>query len=192
MGKSSQGAGGVIVFGTAFKLIMERVKDFKWGRNQMPEEWLYNTYHELNKIFLTFEGFMMISVFMGLLDEENGKLFSINADHPFPVLYRQGRAQLILKDSNFCKLGMIAAGDRDNHVQQFQMERGDRLIVGSDGKDDIILNVDRHKADSINSDENVFLNFVEKGKGNIQRIAEILESEAELMDDLSLISVDFF
>ncbi len=74
----------------------------------------------------------------------------------------------------------------------FRWKEGDRRIVGSDGKDDIILNADRHKADSINSDENVFLNFVEKGKGNIQRIAEILESEAELMDDLSLISVDFF
>ncbi|MBK7055530.1 MAG: SpoIIE family protein phosphatase [Leptospiraceae bacterium] len=193
MGKSTQGAGGAIVLGTAFEVVMERLRSFKWGKNLMPDEWLYNTYQELNQTFLTFEGLMMVSMVLGILEEDTGNLYFINAEHPYPVLYREGKASFINTDQNYNKLGFPVVGQQKANlsISNFQLLKGDIVFFGSDGRDDVIIETLPNGQPKINEDQNRFLTCVENGAGNIERIVQWIQQDAILMDDLSILKITY-
>jgi CheY-like chemotaxis protein len=194
MGKSTQGAGGAIVLGTAFEVIMERVRSFKWGKNLMPDEWIYNTYHELNQTFLTFEGLMMVSMILGIIEEDTGNLYFINAEHPFPVLYREGKASFINEEQNYNKLGFPASDSQKPKVSiaNIQLIPGDIVILGSDGRDDVIIGNIPSGKPQINEDQNRFLTCVESGNGKLEEIVQWIQKDVALMDDLSLLKITYF
>ena len=90
MGKSLQGAGGALVLGAVFKSLVERALNEQNVKNMSPEIWLKKAFVELHRVFESFNGAMLITVIMGLLDEESGLLYYLNAAHPEMVLYRGG------------------------------------------------------------------------------------------------------
>lgn len=191
MGKSMQGAGGALVLGSVFHTILDRTEMDPTMQMVYPERWLKNLFVELHKVFESFNGSMLISGFFGVLDEESGFLYYLNCEHPKGVLYRDGKASFFEKDVVLRKLG-TSNTEGSLRIETFQMELGDVIILGSDGRDDILTGIDEDGSRIINEDETLFLEVVEECKGDIPQIIEKLDSMGELTDDLSLIKIERF
>ena len=188
MGKSIQGAGGALVMGVVFNTVLSRsqINSFKM---KTPEKWIKDTFLELQRIFESFDGTMFLSCVMGLIDDETGFLYYINAEHPWTVLFRNGEASFIEEKFTTRKLG-IFENEKLFQVQTMNLKEGDILILGSDGRDDIQIGT----ADNvrlINEDETLFLNFVKRANGNLQEIVNLLHKTGELTDDCSLLKVEY-
>ncbi|MBM9498824.1 SpoIIE family protein phosphatase [Leptospira sp. 201903071] len=190
MGKSMQGAGGALVLGAVFESIIERTRMATTMKEQSPERWLKNAFLELHKVFESFDGSMLVSLVLGVVDDEAGLLYFINAEHPWTVLYRDGIASFIEDDLMFRKLGTTGM-EGTVFIKTFQMEPGDIIIAGSDGRDDILLGMDREGGRIINDDEKQFLRKVEEARGELQGIYEGIHNHGALTDDLSLVRVSF-
>lgn len=190
MGKSIQGAGGALVLGVIFKSILERTKSYGKQLNIYPERWLKNCFSELHDVFVSFDGSMLVSVVMGLVDEATGMLYFINAEHPFTILYRDGKADFLETKLMHHKIGMQGL-EGSVRVQTFQMEPQDIIIIGSDGRDDIVISNDGHGNRQINEDENLFLKKVEQGDADLKRVTELLLKEGELSDDYTLLKINY-
>ncbi|TGL52647.1 HAMP domain-containing protein [Leptospira wolffii] len=188
MGKSMQGAGGAIVLGTAMNNIMARSASQGKILKVSPEDWIRETYRELDDIFRTFDGVMMASAILGLLNEKTGKLLYFNAEHPWGVLVRDGKASFLERELTLRKLG--SPSEMSFRILEFQLFPGDILYVGSDGRDDINLTEDGVTW-SMNDDENLFLNTVESSKGDLDNLVDRLHGLGALSDDLSLIRIGF-
>ncbi len=190
MGKSIQGAGGCLVLGTVFKSILERNHTFSNTRNIPPELWMKESFRELQNVFVSFDGTMLISAMYGLIDNRNGTVYYINAEHPYSVLYRDGKARFIDSENHIRKIGIdIEHSPLKIHV--FQLQPGDSLINGSDGRDDILLGEDRSGSRIINEDETLFLKIVEEANGDLTQVTDILTLRGELTDDLSILKISF-
>jgi len=189
MGKSIQGAGGALVLGSVFHTIIERTQATAAMQQLSPERWLKNVFIELHRVFESFDGSMLVSGFFGLIDEHTGLMYYILAEHPFAVLYRNGKADFISSDRMLRKLGTTGVEGK-LQINTTQLEPGDILITGSDGRDDLILGYDEHGGRIINEDENLFLRIVEEAAGNVSQIVEGLEARGEIMDDLSLMRIE--
>lgn len=190
MGKSIQGAGGALVLGVIFKSILERTKSYGKQLNIYPERWLKNCFSELHDVFVSFDGSMLVSVVMGLVDESTGMLYFINAEHPFTILYRDGKAEFLETKLMHHKIGMQGL-EGSVRVQTFQMEPQDIIIIGSDGRDDIVISSDGHGNRQINEDENLFLRKVEQGEADLKHVTELLLKEGELSDDYTLLKIHY-
>ena len=188
MGKSMQGAGGAIVLGSVFESIIERTVLSPVLQNQHPEVWLRDAFLELHKVFVTFDCTMLVSIAIGLVDEEAGVLYSMNAEHPCTVLYRDGVATFVHPDRIFRKLGMPDA-DQPLTVQVLALRPGDILIAGSDGRDDIL--VPGPGGPAMNEDETLFLRTVERACGDLGTIFALLTAVGELTDDLTLVRAEY-
>lgn len=188
MGKSIQGAGGTLVLGAAFKAHIIQAKLGKTAASK-PEIWLRDTYRDLQNIFVTFDGTMYISILLGLVDEENGFFYFINAEHPATILYRDGIADFIDNSAGLRKLGIPGEEER-LEIRTFQIKPGDVIITGSDGRDDIIL-TDDNGNEYINEDETLILRLTEAAGGDVRLLAEKIKQTGKLMDDLSLLAVRF-
>ena len=189
MGKSMQGAGGALVLGVVYNAYISRTRFSKHQQKKSPELWLRDCYYELQNVFISFDGSMFISVVMGLIDEATGMMYFINAEHPSTVLLRDGRASFIEKDLTLRKIG--TPGEEDHiQIQTFQLQSGDMIIAGSDGRDDLEIG---RKNDTriINEDEEAFLRRVEDGRGDLTLIVERLQEHGILTDDLSLLKIGY-
>ncbi len=189
MGKSMQGAGGVLVLGAVLKSVTERTLLSAVEKNLFPEKWLRNTFVELQKVFESFDGSMLISCVFGLVDEENGFVYMINAEHPWTVLYRDKTAGFIEDEMTFHKLGTKGV-KKKIWIRTFEMHYNDTLIIGSDGRDDILLGMGKENQRIINEDEFAFLRHVENADGDILRIVEEIKKAGDLTDDLSLLRIE--
>ncbi|MFO1478862.1 MAG: SpoIIE family protein phosphatase [Turneriella sp.] len=190
MGKSMQGAGGILVLGSVFQSVIERTKLSPKEQDVFPEHWLKYTFVELHRVFEVFDGSMLISLVMGLVDDESGLLYYINAEHPWSVLYRKGKADFIEKEMALRKLGTQGVSGHIE-VQTLQMEPKDVIIIGSDGRDDLLVGYDEDGARIINENEQQFLKIVEESEGQLDRIRDVLENYGELTDDLSLLRIGY-
>ena len=190
MGKSIQGAGGAIVVGTVFKNIISRTADISFLRDSHPENWLLECYKELHNVFLSFDGHMLTSAVISLFDNQTGTLYYVNAEHPWIVLYRDSKASFLEHELMLRKLGFSFGGESQFSIKVFQLRPKDKIIFGSDGRDDILLSTsDGNKV--INEDEKEFLKSVEEGEGELEKILESILKKGELTDDLSLIKLEF-
>lgn len=188
MGKSMQGAGGALILGALFRAILERTWLASAMRDIYPERWLKNAFTEIQSVFAGFEGSMLVSLILGLVDEQSGTLYYLNAAHPFPVLYRNGCASFIQETHHLHKAGTPdLAGNISVRTAQLQVR--DVLVLGSDGRDEIRLKGEDAYS-PINMDETKFLQFVEAGQGDIERIEQKILEVADLTDDLSLMQID--
>lgn len=190
MGKSVQGAGGILVLGSVFESMVERTQMSSAVSDQYPERWLKNAFIELQKVFESFNGSMLVSLVMGLVDEETGIMYYINAEHPFSVLYRGGKARFIEDELTFRKLGTTGV-EGSIFVRTIQLEPGDVVIAGTDGRDDILLGFDERGNRIINEDEAAFLRHVEGCDANLDKIYSSLLEVGEITDDLALIRVGY-
>lgn len=188
MGKSIQGAGGALVLGVVFRSVITRTQQL--GENRYPEQWLKSCFIELQNVFVSFDGSMLISVVMGLVEEDNGMVYFINAEHPWVVLYRDGKASFIEDSLTLRKIGMTGL-DGTLSVKTYQLHKGDSLILGSDGRDDILLNYLESGQRVINEDETLFLKHVEKGKGDLEKITQAIQETGELTDDYTLLKITY-
>lgn len=191
MGKSIQGAGGALVLGAVFQSIIERSRTISAYRSIYPERWLKNTFAELHAVFESFDGTMLSSGFLGLIDHENGMLFFINAEHPKPVLFRAGHATFLPGEAIFYKLGTTGLSG-GLHIDTFRLLPGDVLIVGSDGRDDLMVASDAQGARVINEDETLFLRNVQAAGADLAKIVQILDASGQTTDDLSLMRLEYF
>ncbi len=188
MGKSMQGAGGSLVMGVVFNAIMSRSASNKKVLDMNPVDWLTDVYNEVNSVFKSFNGTMVISATVILVEENSGKMFYFNAEHPATILYRDGKASFIEEELLLRKLGQES--EFEFQVYEYQLLPGDAIILGSDGRDDIDLTPDQ-KVRTINEDETVILDIIEKTNGNIFQIEDVLKDKGTITDDLSFLRLDF-
>lgn len=188
MGKSIQGAGGALVLGVVFNagLIRSRVEKFQ---NTYPEIWLKERFLDLHNVFLSFEGSMYISICLGLVDNKTGVLYYINAEHPWTVLYRDGKASFLEHELALRKIGTPDQEDQ-LYVRMFELMPGDVIITGSDGRDDLIMQ-NPDGTEFVQEDEQQFLIRVEEGEGKLPKIMQRVKQVGALMDDFSLLRISF-
>ena len=74
MRKSMQGAGGAIVFGTVMNNILSRSESNRRNLTIDPALWLEQTFYELHASFVTFDGSMLNSCALGLIEDTTGKM----------------------------------------------------------------------------------------------------------------------
>lgn len=191
MGKSIQGAGGAIVYGVAFLSNIMRTIDNRSEQDSTPSAWLEQIFRDLQALFESFDGSMLISAVIGLIEEDTGMMWHFNCEHPWVVRYRGGKAEFIDSDDKTGrKIGTI--GIAEMHIQECQLEPGDAIILGSDGRDDVLIGFDDETGSRIiNEDETLFLRHVETAKGAPREIASEVAKSGELTDDLSLMRICF-
>ncbi len=188
MGKSMQGAGGALVMGVVVNSILARSARNDWVLDSTPEKWLADVYYEVNRIFKSFSGSMVISCVAMLISDETGTAYYFNAEHPFSVLYRDGEASFIENSLKLRKLGLDS--EIPFEVQTLELKPGDIVILGSDGRDDIDLTPDE-PFKTINEDENLFLQHVLNGKGDLSKIYESILAKGAITDDISLVRISY-
>ena len=199
MGKSIPGAGGALVLGAVAESIVQRTHISSSYSGKAPEIWLKEAFLEIVKVYEGFEGSTMITMIIGLVDHASGAMYWINADHPLPVLYRNGRATYLQTEFLYNKVGLkLYGGIMSRHsrprpltISTLRLRPGDVILCGSDGKDYLVLGEDEDGQRIINSDAGLFQRIVEKGDGRIDRILTGLEAQGQLMDDLSLLRLRF-
>ncbi|RHX84580.1 PP2C family protein-serine/threonine phosphatase [Leptospira stimsonii] len=189
MGKSLQGAGGALVLGAAVQSILERTIAVQSVKQLYAERWLKNAFLELHRLFEGFDCSMLVSLVMGLIDDKTGLVYYINAEHPWSVLYRDGKAEFIETSGLFRKLGTPFTDDQFQ-IRTFQLREGDVLILGSDGRDDIEIDSE-NGVRILNEDESLFLKHVENGTGKLEKIYESILSTGKLTDDFSLLKISY-
>ncbi len=155
-----------------------------------PEQWLERCYRELQAVFTSFDGVMLISLVLGLVDDATGQLYLINAEHPWPTLVRNGVPGFIRSESWMYKVGVQMEAQRFEIVS-LRLEPGDALIVGSDGRDDLLLGQSAEGRRILNEDEEAFLRRVEESGGRLAALEQALLRTGELTDDLSLMRISY-
>lgn len=188
MGKSMQGAGGALVLGVVINSIMARSAKGDRILDVTPEEWLTDVYEEIHGVFLAFNGSMVISASMSMIDEQSGEMWYFNAEHPFQVLYRNKAASFIEEELLLRKIGLES--EIPFKVYYTKLEPGDVVIMGSDGRDDIDTTPDADVR-TINDDEFIFLKRVEESDGKLDAIVQSLRDFGDLTDDLSFLRIAF-
>ncbi|GIX43178.1 MAG: hypothetical protein KatS3mg129_2911 [Leptospiraceae bacterium] len=188
MGKSMQGAAGSLILGSVMESILERTIQAFIFKNYSPERWLKNSFMELKHIFESFHGSMGATMVMGLIDENTGTMYYINAEHPPGILYRNQNALFFHPDFHFQRLGITEESENKEiiYIQTFSLLNDDIIIFGSDGKDDIKL-----KNGNINHDEYLILNIIEECEADLEKIYRKMIEIGELTDDLSLLKIHF-
>ena len=185
MGKSIQGAGGALVLATVFQAFLARTRDERHSY-QRPELWLRDCYLALQNIFVTFRGTMFITMVMGLADR-SGAVYFVNAEHPPCALFRAGRASYVEQGLWLRKLG--TPGEQGNfRIRMLQLEPGDVLFVGSDGKDDITPNT---AGKAVAADGDWFLRHLELTDGALEPMLAALRQNGEVKDDISILRLTF-
>ncbi|EPG76470.1 SpoIIE-like protein phosphatase domain protein [Leptospira fainei serovar Hurstbridge str. BUT 6] len=190
MGKSIQGAGGAIVLGSIFGSILNRTKLFEDKVNEItPQRWLKSTFLELSKIFEIFDGTMLVTAVIGIVEEDTGKAYIVNAEHPIPILYRNGRASLVQTKHFFNRMGVPQDSSEAFIIQSLQLRSGDCLIIGSDGKDDLIAGRSDNGSNIINGNQETFLSSIEDAKGDLKEVYEKVKNH--LFDDISILKIEY-
>lgn len=201
MGKSMQGAGGVLVLGSVYQNIIERTHTEEREKKLYPEQWLKNCVRELHKIFESFDGSMLISMIVGLVDEATGFFYYINAEHPFMIMYRDDHSRFVDRELTFRKIGTTGMSG-SIHVETLQLMENDIILMGSDGKDDLRMK-EADGTEYINEDEKMILHLLDKtiketpdmdnpdGQEILSRLVRHIEESGEVMDDLSLLMIRY-
>lgn len=187
MGKSMQGAGGAIVLGVVFNAMLSRTGT---SSNKHPEIWIKETFLDLQRVFESFNGSMLISIALGLIEEETGVMYYVNAEHPWTVLYRDGKASFLENELLLRKLG-VPENEESFFIRIFTLSDGDRIFAGSDGRDDLLIGRSIDGNRMINEDETLFLRMVQDNKGDLDLIVKNLPAYGDLTDDLSIVSVTY-
>ncbi len=188
MGKSLQGAGGALVAGVVIKSILTRTLLYQENQNKTPERWLKEIFIELHKVFESFDGSMLISGCLCLIDEVSGVMYYIYAEHPFPVLYRDQKAVFLNTQTEFKKFGTPGLVGKI-FISLAVLKPNDVIFFGSDGRDDLILS--QNGKEYVNEDEYLFLRIIEESNGDLLTIIQNIKKVGQLMDDISIVKISY-
>lgn len=191
MGKSIQGAGGALVLGAVLKAISERTKIDELVNYLYPERWLKNAFVELHRVFMSFDGMMLISGVFGIVENETGLVYYLNIESPLTVLYRNKKASLIHPTQTLRKLGSFGTENNEIIIQIFRLLENDSIINGSDGRDDLIIGMDSDGHHIINMNDSLFLQTVEESEADLEKCFEISAKKGNILDDFSLQKIKF-
>lgn len=183
MGKSLQGANGVLILGTILSTFLKRF-ELNHIKISYPEFFLKNLCLEIQEMFESFEGSMLISGIFGLIDEKRNILYFINFEHPFPIVYRNQKG-FFIGEHVLRKLGTPNIFQEEFLVEIFVLKENDVLIIGSDGKEDV--EIQKNGIYTINTEKDFFLKIVENSLGNFENIVIQLMNSGTIKDDLSLL-----
>ncbi|MCS7205499.1 MAG: SpoIIE family protein phosphatase [Leptospiraceae bacterium] len=187
MGKSLQGAGGVLTAGSIINAYIARSAEKNRILSQKPKQWLLDLSFELHSVFLKFEGSMMISAATGLINENSGELIYLNFEFPKTAVYRNNTTMFLEESLDFLNFKLGSPLQMDFRILHTFLQNQDILIVGSDGRDDILLKETQRK----NEDDDLFLEIVNRAQGDLQRIYEEITKIAELTDDICLLKITY-
>lgn len=187
MGKSSQGAGGVLVMGALLNAILARSAAKDKILQIEPIKWLHTICFEIQKVFLKFDGHMLVSAAMGILSEKTGKLYYLNFEHPKTILYRNKKASFIEESTEVINYKFGFPFTNQLKVLTFYLEKNDILILGSDGREDIIFK----ETNEMNRDEEYILKIVERADGNLNQIYNFILETGIPTDDISFLKIYF-
>ncbi|MCB1309920.1 MAG: serine/threonine-protein phosphatase [Leptospiraceae bacterium] len=190
MGKSMQGAAGALVLGAVFHSIITRTKNQENMQRMYPEAWLRQVYQELHNVFTSFNGSMLIACCVALLDTRTGLLYYIKAEHPQIVLYRNKQASFLHEPESMDRIGLRTM-DHYMQIHIFPLQPGDVILIGSDGRDDILLRDPASGEYDMNDDPALFLKHVQAADGVLADIVKRLERSGVFTDDVSLIRIQF-
>jgi tetratricopeptide (TPR) repeat protein len=117
-------------------------------------------------------------------------MYYFNCEHPAGILYRDKRAEFLESNPAY-KIGADLEGNNYKiPILEFQLEQGDVIILGSDGRDDLSV-VDERGQRKINEDETHILKIVEKSNASLEQIYKELQKVGEFIDDISLIKISY-
>lgn len=183
MGKSIQGAGGVLVLGSMIQSMIQRNRFFKEEQSLSPEHWLRELFIQIHKTLETFKGTMYISAVIGLIDIQNLCLYYMNAEHPNPILIRNKEASFLNPQKNLSKLG-LSIEKKQLFIHTLQLFKDDVIILGSDGKDDIEFN-----DGTMNDSEYFFIDILNQTDTSLYSIYNLINSKGNIKDDFSLLRI---
>ena len=146
---------------------------------------LNNMLQENNK------GRMFVTIWLGILDIENGILRASNAGHEFPFIKRPGGEFEVYKD----KHGFIVGGKSNLTYKEYQLELepGTKLFLYTDGLPEAknvnneMFRIDA-SIDALNEDANA---NVEELITNVKAKVMDFMKDAEQFDDLTMLSFEY-
>lgn len=196
-GFSQKGATGAMVAAVVLRSIIERAAKKEFPRDTGAVKFLRYLYHEMQRGFSFFEGVLECSAIFGLVDDESGIMHYINASHPTPIIYRKGKAQVLEQKS---QSGFFGRKDNphpnDVEVMRFFMQRGDVVIIASDGRAGLYPEGHTNTSELSQSIKETSLNgrfivYLEQKMGRLENIASELSEGDQLKDDLSILRLEW-
>ena len=134
---------------------------------------------------------MFVTVWLGILDLETGRLTASNAGHEYPVMKQpDGRFEMI-KD----KHGFVVGGLEDIVYRDYElmMEPGSKLFVYTDGvpeaatRDDRLFGTER-MLDALNADPDA---DPVKLLDNVKAAVDAFVADAEQFDDMTMLCLEY-
>ncbi|MBW0434767.1 SpoIIE family protein phosphatase [Leptospira yasudae] len=185
MGKSLQGASGALVFCSIVKSFLQ-TQDYEF-RN--PENWLFLLYRNLQAVFESFDGSMLVSGILSLYRMETGDLFFLNCEHPPIILVRNGKASYLHEDAVLRKIG-FPDPDSKVKVEHFRLQSEDVVLYGSDGREDLYFqnSFDSSRKQKVSSPD-LFFDLVQTEIPDLAELEMKIVQKAELSDDLSFLKI---
>ncbi|AOP36011.1 stage II sporulation protein E [Leptospira tipperaryensis] len=185
MGKSLQGASGALIFCSIVKSFLQ-TPDYEF---RSPENWLFLLYKNLQAVFESFDGSMLVSSILSLYRIETGDLFFLNCEHPPIVLLRNQRVSYLSEDLILRKIG-FPNSELPVQVLHFSVLSGDTILFGSDGREDLFLplETDPSQKQKTSSPE-LFLKTVQDSVPSLEILENRIRSFGELSDDLSFLKI---
>ena len=175
-----QGAVGGLIVGAALNSILDDYRNPLPVANKNPEEWLEKVILKIQNLFLSFNGSMSATGTFGLIQENYFQLLICNLSHPYPILYRNGKANYITQGVHNDPLGNKEFKNLD--IISYSLQPNDSLILSSDGKDSI------YKTGNLDSSKD-FLNLIERTTGDPETMLKFINEKFTLQDDFSILSI---
>lgn len=134
---------------------------------------------------------MFVTVWLGILDINTGKIIAANAGHEFPVIKHAGKYELLKDKHGFVLAGMENLKYKDYEIQ---LEKGDSLFVYTDGVPEAtnanneLFGTDR-MLEALNSNPNVNCKEI---LTNVRKSVDEFVLEAPQFDDLTMLCLEYF
>ncbi|MBM9577194.1 SpoIIE family protein phosphatase [Leptospira sp. 201903070] len=185
MGKSLQGASGALIFCSIVKSFLQ-TPDYEF---RSPENWLFHLYKNLQAVFESFDGSMLVSSILSLYRIETGDLFFLNCEHPPIVLLRNREATYLLEEVTLRKIG-FPSSELPIRIESFQVLPEDTILFGSDGREDLFLSLDEDPTQKQKtSSPEIFFQTVQDSIPNLEHLEGRIRTYGELSDDLSFLKI---
>lgn len=166
---------GGLILGSLFHSIVERTKSNFILQSEYPERWLKNTFLGFHHVFESFHQKLLMSIAIGLIDDQTGFMYYINAEHPFFILHRNRQAEYLDRTSYFRRLGTMNL-DGTLWIQTYQLYPGDEIFIGSD---------------KTSSRDQERLHLIEKHDGDLDTIFENIGKSIDTNSTYSLLKIRF-
>lgn len=185
MGKSLQGASGALIFCSIVKSFLQ-TQDYEF-RN--PENWLFLLYSNLQAVFESFDGSMLVSGILSLYQISTGDLFFINCEHPPIVLSRNGKTSYLKETAVLRKIG-FPDSDSKIKIEYYKLLPGDTILYGSDGREDLYIQDPFHSSRKQKSSvPDLFFKLIQNSIPKLEDLEFKIQEKGTLSDDLSFLRI---